>query len=764
MQPRVLANTVLFQDDFNDGDANGWEKHTGGGSWQMRQLANSNFVYEGMAVSPAEAPYSVNGEDNWTDYIFEVDIRAIQGVNKPVLFRYRKLGEHYGIDLVSHWGAGDPNNSNIINLHKSSTYTLPNHANDYYVSFDNYPNTWYRLKIIVVNINQNTTNIKVYVKDLDNSIDYGLVLEYSDDYYPITNGKIALLTWPGGYQGDGSPTTTQFDNIVVSSLTPSPSPTPIPSPNPIILLLGLGASWNHEAMIVGNTKPPEEWYMTPFVKAYDGFIQTLKNTGYEEAGPDRNLFVFNYDWRQPIETIANQLENYIENTVDPPSESKIDLVGHSLGGMVARTYVQNNSDHQVDQLITIGSPHKGAPKVYYLWEGADLKRTLTPWQRIGAGILLHLNKRGFQNNVETIRNIIPVLKDLLPTFPYLKHDGSEKPLSEMSQRNNWLEGFNQLPLPGFLTSVLNTILGVKENSTLRWINIEDRNRFDRFLGRWEDGNPVGEEFNNGDETVLVESAQIEGANVIELSGLNHGDLVETAAGQEEIIDLLKLSPSDIISAPEVTYEPSLIFQLASPVSMTIYGPEDWQVGEGVVNNIPNAIYLPEDKFIFIPNPLEGDYDIWVNPENSGGLYRLLVGKITEEGDSWTEFSGEVIIEPEDHTISFSIDPQQNKLELLNEAKESLEDAKNSAKELPKPLRILLVKAIEKRIRQVDEIITLLEKNRENQAQIKTRQVIFSLSILEKNLQIWTRIFEPLSEIQNELRIAKDYLLQVYEFE
>jgi len=51
--------------------------------------------------------------------------------------------------------------------------------------------------------------------------------------------------------------------------------------------------------------------------------------------------------------------------------------------------------------------------------------------------------------------------------------------------------------------------------------------------------------------------------------------------------------------------------------------------------------------------------------------------------------------------------------------------------------------------------------------IKTKEIkeaIFGLSILEKNLQIWARIFEPLSEIQNELRIAKDYLLQVYEFE
>lgn len=752
-QSRILANTILFQDNFEDGDADGWEEYKGWGEWQVKQLEDFNFVYEGTVTlhgQPENPAYSTNGNSDWTDYIFEVDIKGIEGVNKTILFRYRGILERYALGIVSSWGIGDPSNSNLIDLHKASLYQTTHLIQKRFV---NYPDTWYRLKIVVVNTDQDTTNIKVYIKDIDHNYDYGLILEYTDNYHPVTRGKVGVLMWPGGYAGYGSITTTQYDNIIVTSLVPPPSPTP--SPDPIIFLPGLGASWNHEAMILNQPVSQTDWYMIPFVKTYDGLIQTLKNAGYEDTGDNKNLFVFNYDWRQLVETTANQLNDYIENTVDPPSGTKFDLIGHSLGGIIARTYVQNNPDHQVDQLIALGSPHKGAPQIYYLWEGGDLNKALPAWQRIGAGILLHLNKRRFENNVQTIREIIPGLKDLLPTFAYLKQNGSEKPLSAMSQRNNWLEGFNQLPLPEFLTSVFNTIIGVIENSTLSWINVEDRNRFDRFLGRWEDGRPTGEDFDSGDETVLVESAQLEGTHVIELSGLNHGDLVETAGGQQAIIDLLGLSPSEITSAPEVTYIPSLVFQIASPANLTIIDPDGEMVADG-------------EKLVFIPNPKEGDYQINVNKEGDGGNFRLLIGKLLPDGDIWQEIEGETNDEPKVYKITFEEDARKNKLELLNLAKQRLILLRQKILQSDCLFKRLLASVIKWRIRQIDKAIRFLQREKENRAQTEIKAAIFSLIFFEKNLKFWVKFCQFSPEFQQELlkdiRIAKDYLLQVYEFE
>ena len=545
------------------------------------------------------------------------------------------------------------------------------------------------------------------------------------------------------------------------TLTPTPTPTPL---QPLILLPGLGASWNHEAMILDQTKEPEDWYMTPGVKSYDGIIQTFQNAGYVLG---TNFFVFNYDWRKPVDEIANDLKKFLSRHPPPPG-TKIDLIGHSLGGLVARTYVQNNLDAPVDQLITLGTPHKGAVKAYYIWEGAELSKGLSGWQRIGAGILLQLKKKNFENNVETVRQIVPGLKDILPTFAFLKQDGVIKPLEQMNQKNLWLAAINTLPLPEHLISRLTTILG-KNVDTLRWINVKGRNSFDKVLGKWEDGRPIGEEFASGDNSVLLESGQLNEASVVEIDGADHGDLVESIKGQQKVMDVLELSPSSIAPAPETSYEPSLVFQLASPAHFAVFGPGGWQIGEGISNTIPDGIYSSVDKLIIIPNPLSGNYRVEVNQENSGGHYRLLTGKLSSSGDIWTEGEGETKPgEPQTHIIKYDPNPIQNRLELAILAKEKLNQAKEKAKNLKRPFKILLVRVIEIRIKEIDKIISLLNKGKANQAEIKIREAIFSISILEKNFNLWAKLFKITPETKKEFQIlfrqARDYLVQSYELE
>jgi len=530
------------------------------------------------------------------------------------------------------------------------------------------------------------------------------------------------------------------------NIIPTPTPTPLQY---LILLPGLGASWNHEAMILDAQKLPEDWYMTPGVKSYDGIIQTFQNAGYVLG---TNFFVFNYDWRKPVDEIANDLKEFLSRH-PPPAGTKIDLVGHSLGGLIARAYVQENPDNQVDQLLTLGTPHKGAVKAYYIWEGAELSRGLSGWQRIGAGILLQLKKKNFENNVETIHYIVPSLKDILPTFPYLKRNNVEKPLSDMKEKNEWLENLNSLPLSPSLLSVLNTIVGLKGN-TLRWINIQERNKLDQLLGKWEDGKPVSEKNAMGDDSVLDFSASLDNAaNVINLPDLNHGDLVETIAGQQAIINLLGISPSEIIPAPEITYEPSLVFEIASSAKITVFDP--------------NQLIAEKQKLVFVPNPIPGNYRVEVNQENSGGHYRLLTGKLSSSGDIWTEEEGETKPgESQTHIIKYDLNPIQNRLELAILAKEKLNQAKEKAKILKRPFKILLVRVIEIRIKEIDKIISLLNKGRANQAQTKTREAIFSISILEKSFKFWVKFYRMTPETEEQFRVlfrqAKDYLVQSYE--
>lgn len=71
------------------------------------------------------------------------------------------------------------------------------------------------------------------------------------------------------------------------------------------------------------------------------------------------------DGRLPIAKLAEQLRRVIEKHV--PAGEKCLLVGFSMGGIVARYYLQMlDGVNRVERFITIGSPHEGSIMAYFL--------------------------------------------------------------------------------------------------------------------------------------------------------------------------------------------------------------------------------------------------------------------------------------------------------------------------------------------------------------------------------------------------------------
>lgn len=498
--------------------------------------------------------------------------------------------------------------------------------------------------------------------------------------------------------------------------TPTPTPTPL---QPLILLPGFGGSWNHENMILGIDKPQSEWHMTPGVKVYDGLIETLKNAGYETGGEDKNLFIFNYNWAKPVNPISEELKTYIENVVKPNPDEKIDLIGHSLGGLVARTYVQNNQVNPVDQLVTLGSPHQGIPSIYYLWEGGDLNKFLPGWQKIGVGLLLYLREPSFATTMETVREIVPSFKDLLPTFNYLKRDSQEINLDSMNQKNNWLIGLNN-SLPEHLTFILNPLVGKIPGSSLRWINIGFPNWLDKILGLWVDGKPQSEEFTDGDGTVLTESATLNGINAVYLENIGHQELITSNKGQQKIIEVLGLNPGSISDiSTDLNYDSSLVFQIASPATINITDPNGNSAGDG------------DGKLMVVTNPLPGEYQINLTGTGSGP-YKLYIGQILEDKDFWTTTSG-LIDEGSNFTYKINFNPSsplenpiidQSGEIYLQTAKNQISDLKNEINQQnfhPLIKRLIII--------QLNRIESLLNKN-------KIEKGIVSLYQLRLTLGFW----------------------------
>lgn len=400
--------------------------------------------------------------------------------------------------------------------------------------------------------------------------------------------------------------------------------------SPIVFLPGLEASWNHQFMILGQPAPQEQWHSLPGLHFYDGFIQTLKNAGYKTEGPDKNLFTFFYNWTQPIENSANDLKQYIQTTVKPPLGQKISLVGHSLGGLVARTYVQNNPNNQIDKVISLGSPHSGTPQIYYAWEGGQIEGLVKDWQKIGLSLLLHIRNPLSTTPMDAIRASVPALKDLLPTFNYLKFNSSPIPVTEMDQQNFWLTDKNN-SLPAYLLNSLYAVAGNIPDSTLRWITVKKRTWIDEITGLWADGQPTGKKGSaEGDKTVLLTSSLLNGANQLTIDNLDHGQIINSPEAQSRILEILNLNPSGIVSS-EDNLLPALVFQLASAAVISrIVDQNSQPVGE------------TDGKLAIVFQAKTGDYRIDLKAI-TGGIYHLHIGQIINQDkkDEWTDIAGSV---------------------------------------------------------------------------------------------------------------------------
>ncbi|PIO47484.1 MAG: hypothetical protein CMR00_10245 [[Chlorobium] sp. 445] len=97
----------------------------------------------------------------------------------------------------------------------------------------------------------------------------------------------------------------------------------------------------------------------------------LHKKGFRTLAPD----LVPNDGSVSIATLAAQLKEIIERKVEP--SEWLALIGFSMGGIVARYYLQELNGYQRTQrLITISSPHHGS-WLAYAAEGEGIKRLAT---------------------------------------------------------------------------------------------------------------------------------------------------------------------------------------------------------------------------------------------------------------------------------------------------------------------------------------------------------------------------------------------------
>lgn len=226
---------------------------------------------------------------------------------------------------------------------------------------------------------------------------------------------------------------------------------------------------------------------------YKPFIQRLEDMGYKK---EENLFISFYDFRKDCRFCA---EHYLKKTIDKAKEigktDKVDLISYSLGGLVARAYVQGERyKNDVENLIMIATPNAGSVDRYYSWLGGKLLSRRSIHELMIEGYLWMI-KKIHGSDQDGIRDYLDGMKDSIPSSDYggylyyYNKDGSRQLISynKMKYKNEFLDQLNKNQNIIKKRGINLTLIGGGGSNTHQYLKI-DRGCKNRH--KWLDGKVV----------------------------------------------------------------------------------------------------------------------------------------------------------------------------------------------------------------------------------------------------------------------------------
>ncbi len=406
-------------------------------------------------------------------------------------------------------------------------------------------------------------------------------------------------------------------------------------PDPVIIIPG----------ILGSERLNGEWTIDPILHSYDDLIATLDVNHYT---PNVDLFTFPYNWRKSNVETAILLKEKIDAVKAICACDKVDLVAHSMGGLVARQYIQSASYEQdVDQLIFLGTPHLGAPKAYLMWEGGKYGSGLSSFLLVQ--LLSHeAAEHGYTDLFSYVRTEpIEAVRELLPVYSYIFDGIQLRDYPTEYPANTVLETLNAdvdyLYNSGVQIHNITGNLGTSQ--TITGIAVTDPSS---LLPRWQHGYPSDPIFGSGDGTVPTPSASFIGIDKV-LNDADHTALVAAAEGA--VFKILTGNEAvDLIHNFQMPNMKILVIKILSPADLLVIAPDGKKIGKDFasgqeLNEIPNAFYTgftTNTEYITILNPLDGEYMVLNQGTGGGGQYTIETNYISEATTTEASFTGNTL--------------------------------------------------------------------------------------------------------------------------
>lgn len=444
---------------------------------------------------------------------------------------------------------------------------------------------------------------------------------------------------------------------------------------PVIIIPGILGSW---------TDWRGEWVLDPIQHTYDNLVNGFRGQMYKEG---ENLFPFAYDWRKSNVETAKLLKDKIDEAKQKGKTPRVDVVAHSMGGLVARQYIESDEyENDVQHLITLGTPHQGSPNAYLMLEGGIVSDEAILGNKKEKFIeklkeiffFSGAKEEGYFNLREYIREKFISVKDLLPTYNYLRDAKTLdiKSYPDNYPRNEFLENLNS---PANLEKFHNrpnlkflNLVGVEgEDKTVEIIRVGDPQGF-----LWPHGYPEGLnkkggdhglELGDGDGTVPLKSVSDIGS--VEKLPLTHHELATETF--DRVYSWLNGASPKVSSLPKLNpFSRFLFFHLYSPIDFQIVDPQGKKIGKDfatgeVLSEIPYAFYSgfnTDLEFITIPDPIDGEYKLIVEGVEEGE-YEIKISLIDENRENVEEKSYQGQVEVGDN-LNFKVEYNQSESEAL----------------------------------------------------------------------------------------------------
>ena len=455
----------------------------------------------------------------------------------------------------------------------------------------------------------------------------------------------AMFTCSVGSECGGSITPATFVSLRLSGYANGWTPDPNhsftstafriqePGLDPVIVIPGIMGSWPKNG----------QWVIEPVLHTYDNLISNLAGNGYEQG---KTLFTFPYEWRDSNIVTAHLLKQKIADVKTICQCAKVDLVAHSMGGLVARQYIQSDEyQHDVDQLVFLGTPQLGSIDSYLTWEAGELHPSLNSFL-FKKFFSLEALEHGYLSLFSYIRGRPMIsIQELLPIFDYLQDNktGILRTYPTNYPRNIFLENLqaNVQKLYASGVRITNIVSDHGASSTIIKLDVVDS----PYPGLWQDGFPKnftglfggsGLIKGHGDDVVLLTSAEGIIVPDTHVLAVDHHDIPTN--GEELVIGTLNPG-HPIVLLDRGVIGNMLFVKILSPVDVQIIAPDGKRIGKDFatnqeINDIPDAFYsgfLTDDEYLTIPNPLDGEYKI-ITQGTGTGAYTVATGYITEKAD------------------------------------------------------------------------------------------------------------------------------------